>query len=230
LTNASGIFTGVIGSGGGNTTSNGLVIAKGTEALMGANTFKGPTTVSPTATLTGTGSIAGNLANTGTVRPFDPTTPTGTPGTLKVGGNYSQTGTGSLKIAIGGTASSGTFGRLSVSGTVALAGGLDVDLVNGFLFPQGTSTYDILDYNVGKRSNLAGDFLTVSFNGKACTGSVSDTWLCGAGLSFTENFATLGQLRLVVAETPEPGTFAILAAGLLSLLGLRRRRADVISG
>lgn len=221
LSNASGIFTGGITSG--NNTTNGLAIAGGTQALMGVNTFKGATTVSPLATLTGTGSIAGNLVNEGKVRPFDPTTPPGTPGSLKVGGNYSQTGTGSLQIAIGGTAP-GTYGRLTVSGTVALAGGLDVDLVNGFLFPQGTSTYDILDYKLGSRNNLIGDFSTVSFNGKACTGGGSDAWLCGFGLSFTESFTNIGHLQLVVSETPEPGTLAILATGLLSLLGLRRRR------
>ena len=53
------IFTGVISSKNNNT--NGLTITGGTEALMGANTFKGTTTVSGGATLTGTGSVAGEI-------------------------------------------------------------------------------------------------------------------------------------------------------------------------
>jgi fibronectin-binding autotransporter adhesin len=208
LTSASGIFTGIIN---GNNAANGLTIQGGTETLNGTNTFKGITTVNFGATLTGTGSLAGTLANNGTVAP-------GSPGTFKVGGNYSQTG--SLSIALAGT-TTGTYGRLSVTGTVALGGSLDVDLVNGFVLPHGTTTYDILDYKVGS-SNLTGDFSSVTFDGNPCTGG-SDTWLCG-GVTLMESFAVPGSLDLIATQTPEPGTIAVLATGLLGLLGLRRRR------
>ncbi|HME20327.1 MAG TPA: PEP-CTERM sorting domain-containing protein [Acetobacteraceae bacterium] len=220
LSNASGIFAGSISGSGKN---SGLMINAGTETLNGTSTFSGATTVSPGATLMGKGTISGALVNNGTVKPFNPVT--NSPETFTVGGNYSQITTNtkqpsSLTIAIGGT-TVGTYGRLSVSGTVlALDGGLDVELVNSFLFPQGTTTYDILEY--GKLAKNAGDFSSVSLDHNACTADGPDKWICGVGLTFTESF-TSDALDLVVAQTPEPGTLAILASGLLGLLGLRRR-------
>ena len=76
VTNASGIFTGVIGSG--NNTTNGLVIAGGTQSLTGANTFKGATTISSGAILQATGSLSGSVTNNGTLKVLNATT--GAPG------------------------------------------------------------------------------------------------------------------------------------------------------
>jgi fibronectin-binding autotransporter adhesin len=216
LSNASGIFNGFLL---GSSKANGLMILAGTETLMSNNPFTGTTTVSVGAALSGIGSIGGALVSSGTIKPFNPTT--GSPNTFTIGGNYQQTKTGSLNIAIGGT-NPGTYGNLNaMSGTVTLAGSLDVDSVNGFAFPQGKTSYDILDYKVGKNS-VSGDFSIVSYNGSACTGDGLDKWICGVGLTFTESFTT-SSLDLLVSRTPEPGTLAIIASGLLGLLGLRRR-------
>ena len=195
------------------------MILAGTETLMNNNPFTGTTTVSAGATLSGIGSIGGALVSSGTIKPFNPSA--SSPNTFTIGGNYTQTATGSLNIAIGGT-KAGTYGNLNaMSGTVTLAGALDVDPIDGFAFPQGDTSYDILDYKVGKNS-VSGDFSIVSYNGSACTGDGLDKWICGVGLTFTESF-TASSLDLLVSQTPEPGTLAIIASGLLGLLGLRRR-------
>jgi autotransporter-associated beta strand protein len=220
LSNASGIFSGsIIGSG----KNSGLTIAGGTETLNGHSSFPGTTTVNAGATLTGNGSVAGALVSFGTVRPFG----AGNLNTFSVGGNYTMqttaTTTPSLNIKIGGTPASGIFGNLAVSGTVALAGALDVDLVNGFMFPQGTSDYQIMSFKAGKNT-VTGDFTSVSYNNSQCTPDGTDMWRCGVSLTFKDEIsAALGTVDLVVTETPEPGTLAILAGGLLGFLGLRRR-------
>jgi hypothetical protein len=52
--------------------------------------------------------------------------------TFQVGGTYTQNGTGTLEVQLGGSPASGLFGKLVVGGTATLAGTLQVDLVNGY--------------------------------------------------------------------------------------------------
>lgn len=222
LTNASGIFTGVATGIGGS-----LTIGKGIQTLNGANTYTGATTVSSGATLTGTGSVAGNVVNNGTVRPFD--TVSNKAATFTIAGSYARTGGQSdvLNIAIGGLPASGNYSKLAVKGAVALGNGvaggggstLDVDTNTlGFSFPFGDTTYaDILTFG-----SVTGDFTSFSYNGTACTSGGSETWLCGGNTTFTEMFRTTA-LDLLVTRAPEPGTLAVLATGLLGLMGIRRR-------
>src|SRR5262249_47398857 len=75
LTNASGIFSGVMADGGvffPAATGGRLTIAAGTETLTGTNTSTGPTTIAAGATLQlgnggTTGSVAGNVVDNGTL-------------------------------------------------------------------------------------------------------------------------------------------------------------------
>jgi hypothetical protein len=78
--------------------------------------------------LSGTGSIKGNLVvtNGSTILPGG-----GLVGELVITGNYSQDATSTLIVDIGGTAA-GAFDRLSISGTAALGGTLDGNLVGPY--------------------------------------------------------------------------------------------------
>ena len=137
LTNASGMFSGVIGGAGG------VVLSAGREILNGVNTYTGGTVVNSGTLIVGersdlsNASIAGNTAvlpgatlgghgivtsagrtlnNTGTVSPGNSI------GTLTVGGNYVQGSNGNLAIEVTPTAND----KLAVAGTASLAGTVTV--------------------------------------------------------------------------------------------------------
>ena len=80
--------------------------------------------------LGGTGSISGNVTNAAAVSPGD------APGTLKVGGNYTQLPGAVLVIGIGGTAP-GQFDALQVAGKVQLNGALELLRLNNFTLTRG---------------------------------------------------------------------------------------------
>ena len=91
----------------------------------------------------------GTFSNSGTLT-------VGTGGTLSVAGNFTQTAAGTLDEQIGGTPASGLFGKAAVSQTAALAGGLNLALVNSFK-PSAGSAFAVLSF-----AQSTGDFTTVS--------------------------------------------------------------------
>jgi alpha-tubulin suppressor-like RCC1 family protein len=104
-----------LGSGSSCGYSSTLAVSSGTLTNTGTITaepdiYNGPR------------NITGNITNTGTVS-------VGTGTSLAVTGTYTQNAGGTFHTAIGGTSS---FGSLSVSGRVALAGTLEVAQVNSF--------------------------------------------------------------------------------------------------
>ena len=124
--------------------------------------------------INGSGTINGQLINSGTVAPGNsPGALTGqgdyaqnsgstvalgnSLGTLTVQGDYTQNSDGLMRIEIGGTDAGTGYDQLQVSGTAAIAGNLDVWLVNGFT-PTVGQTFRIVNANSfsGSFSSIAG--------------------------------------------------------------------------
>jgi fibronectin-binding autotransporter adhesin len=202
---------------GGKLTVNTLDASGGTLTLMGAGDVDPiAVSISGTAALQGTGTVAANLTMTGgSIQPGV----TGTPGTLTITGNYTQSGTGVLDELISTTG----FGILNVSGNVNLdpADSLDVQLLGGYDPANGT-TFDFLTYGTltpGSTFNI----IDPNFGG-------DQMWVISSYGTGADSYL---QLEAEAAPaggggggtpTPEPGTLVLLGAGLLCLGGCVRRR------
>lgn len=92
--------------------------------------------------LVGSGTLASNLVNGGTVSPG------ASPGIITVDGDYTQTVEGGLEIQLGGTEAGTEYDMLDVSGSAALDGVLNVTLANDFI-PQPGDSFIILTYGSG---------------------------------------------------------------------------------
>jgi hypothetical protein len=85
-----------------------------------------PLSVPVGLTVSGSGTVVGNVANAGTVSPGN------SPGALRFQGNYAQSPSGRLAIEIAG-ATAGLYDVLTITGSTSLAGRLDVSLLDGYL-------------------------------------------------------------------------------------------------
>jgi hypothetical protein len=83
--------------------------------------------------LMGNGTVFGSVHNAGQVSPGF------SPGLITISGDYTQTALGSYAVEIGGLNAGTQYDQLSVSGNEALAGALNVTLVNGFVPSLGES-------------------------------------------------------------------------------------------
>jgi T5SS/PEP-CTERM-associated repeat protein len=113
----------------------------------------------PTGTLSGAGTVNGDVQSFGDVRPGDVSEvdspmlgPVAT-GRLEINGEYRQadegignnpTETGSLHLRIGGTTPQAQYDQLQVNGLTTLGGGLFISLVNNYQPAPGTAPFDLL--------------------------------------------------------------------------------------
>ncbi|HEV3084487.1 MAG TPA: hypothetical protein VGY66_32290, partial [Gemmataceae bacterium] len=123
----------IAGSGSTVSATGDYVQTAGTTNLMGGaltvNTVYAVNTFDlEGGTLAGTGTVTGNVANSGGT-----VTPGGNEGTgvLTINGAYTQSANGTLHLDIGG-ASSSKFDQLNISGSANINGALNVNLINGF--------------------------------------------------------------------------------------------------
>ena len=131
----------------------------GTTILSTGTTLASTTMIDiQSGSLSGTGTVSANITNGGTVSPG------ASPGILTISGSYTQTTAGTLAIEIGGLNAGSQFDRLTVTGTAALNGALQVSLINGFV-PSPADTLRIVNYgsNTGSFStfNASNLFSTV---------------------------------------------------------------------
>ena len=188
---------------GANSYTGTTSVADGTLLVNGAHTGGGAYTVAACATLGGTGSTSGALTVSGVVNPG-----TAGAGTLTVNGNGTFVGGSTALFQIGG-ATAGQFDKLSLTGTLAAGGTLDVDLINGFT-PTAGNSFDMLDFTTA-------------------TGAFALSLpALGGGLSWnTSQLLTTGTISVAaaIASVPEPGAaaLALLGGGALAVRARRRR-------
>jgi len=229
--NLSTTFSGVIQDGPFGGTGGSLTkIGTGTLDLAGANTYTGDTNVNggvlkvdgsigtatsntfvnAGGTLAGTGTVQGNVTNTGgTVSPGD------APGTLTINGNYTQTEFATLMIQIAG-ANAGDFSVLNVLGNADLNGTLDPVLLDGFI-PMIGQTFTFLDY-----ASLTGEFSGIEnqiFN------NGTEAW----SVTYEPTFAVLTAVAVVPGVPDQASTLLLLTLSLLGLVtyqqSLRRKQS-----
>jgi len=144
--------------------------------------------------LSGTGTISGDVVNTG-----GQVKPGASPGTLTIGGNYSQAPGGSLVIELDGADQGLSYDWLSIGGTASLAGDLYLDV--GYTPADGTS-FTILTALLG----VSGAFDHIYANG----------W------NVTTTYGSDNVMVTLTSAVPEPESILLLLAGL-GVLGLKYR-------
>ncbi len=135
-----------------NQTYIGTTIIQAGELSVNASLSSTNVLINTSGTLGGVGTIAGNVTNSGVIRPG--TNPT-SPGLLSISGNYVQNSNGTMVIAI---ASATSYDQLAIGGTANLDGTLEVELLGGFV-PNTSSVFTILTAAGG----VSGTFSNMDF-------------------------------------------------------------------
>ncbi len=151
---------------------------------------------------------AGSFSGTGTIYFESNYSPGNSPAAVTLGADIVFGSANTLTLELGGLTAGSEYDQLilGASGSLALDGGLVLDLIDGFN-PHFGDTFQLLDFDPGQVSG-AFDEITIA-----------DT--LPGGLSFdTTALSTTGQITVV----PEPGVASLLLLGL-ALFGLRRRKA-----
>ena len=114
-------------------------------------------------TLSGTGVINGSVLNNAELDVGQP----GSPGTLTIVGDYTQTSGGNLVIEIGGPGAGTDFDQVNITGQASLDGTLTVNLINGFV-PHSGDSFTVMTFGseMGTFATLSGDgpLFTPSFD------------------------------------------------------------------
>ena len=159
----------------------------GTMAINNRVTLAGGTVVGAQGTISGDGTIGGDVYNEGGTL-----SPGNSPGLMAIAGDYTQGDRGTLLIELAGTAAGTNYDQLQVDGGALLDGTLEVALLDGFQ-PGLGDTFDILDFNTVSGSfsdmklpalenSLLWDTSELLARGAICVGS------CPAGIGGDFNY------------------------------------------
>jgi len=171
----------------------------GTLAINNKVLTAGGTVDCQQGTCIGTGTVSGNLNNSGgTVSPGN------SPGVWEVTGDYVQGTDGSLLMEIGGTAAGVDHDLLKVGGNAELVGQLDVILIDKFQPSEG-QVFDILDFG-----SASGRFDAVQLPALAegLAWELSDLYTSGT---------------LSVSAVPEPSSGMLMVVAIAVCFWRRRR-------
>lgn len=195
-------YTGTTTITGGTVIANGdlatslITVGNGaTLALESTLTSAGAdVVVDAGGTLFGTGTIADDLTNNGTVTFFGQ----GAGDTLTVNGDYTQGAAGLLEVRLGSPAGLVITGNAALDGTLDL--GIPLDPANFDI----TTTHDVLTAGStsGNFSNVTDDFVFLDLSSNLVGGNVQ--------ISLTRNAVTLAS----IAQTPNHTTIANVLDGL----------------
>lgn len=210
---------GLIKSGSGSLTLTGINDYSGATSVTAGQLIVGlggngsaadsSITVSGTGTLSGSGSIGALTVSTGgTVAPGN------SPGILS-SGDFSLAG-GTLLAELNGTAAGTSYDQLNVTGTVSLAGILNLSL--GFTPAEDDIFFLIL--------NDGSDAVTGTFNGLA-EGVVFSSGGSAFRITYEADSASsdfMGGNDVAIMAIPEPTTPLLCGVAALALLRRRRKR------
>jgi fibronectin-binding autotransporter adhesin len=182
--------------------TDGIFNFTGGTLILAGGEFTGSLSLPEVGTLTGTGTINGDLLNAGIVAPGN------SPGLLTVSGDYTQTFSGVLEVELAGLLAGIEFDQLDVFGNATLAGLLSVAVDPGFDLELG-QTFDILTVGGvlnGSFANFMDNDLILTFDGG------------GLFINYHSNGVSL------FTAVPEPSAAALVAVGLLGCMHSRRRK------
>jgi|GEM_PF-961658 len=165
-------------------------------------------------TLSGTGTVVGNISSASVIAPGH------SPGTLNVTGNLSLLSTSTLLFELGGISQGDDYDFLSVSGNAALGGSLQITVISGFgATLNSTQTFSILSSSV-----LSGAFTNVASGQRLYSSDGVGSFLVnyGAGSAFGTNNVVLTNF----VPVPEPATYALLVLGLIVVAVAAHRRPN----
>ncbi|HVU16228.1 MAG TPA: PEP-CTERM sorting domain-containing protein [Candidatus Didemnitutus sp.] len=188
----------LLDAGGNFSASNPISLSNG-SLLLGEGTFTAP-----------------SLNLSGAIKPGTLTTA----GTLTIDANTTVLSPAFLGFEIGGTNQGSDYDHLTVNGTLALGGNLQIGFINGF---QSTIT-NSMTFDLVSSTSLSNSFLNVANGSRLWTADGLGSFVVnyGAGSSFGVNDIVLSSFTPV----PEPSTWLLMVAGGAGMLGwcVRRRR------
>lgn len=232
----------------GNTTISAGALC--VNDVVGSGTGSGYVAVSAGATLGGTGTVLGNVLNSGTLAPG------ASIGTLHLGTDYFQGPSGKLEIEI---ASLGSYDKLIIDCKAVSEGTLAVSLTNGFV-PEAGNSFEILTARVPFGGSgipfttinlpaLSGNLAwSVNYGPSNVTLSVTNpgdfnnsgtvdgadyiVWRNGLGSTYQQSdygvwrshFGQSGSAAASTGTVPEPTACLLLTVGVLLLPAAQRCR------